>query len=248
MTWEAVDLSQALVVLGFPSVGLVGSIASAHLVASLRLREVGALISPEFPPTAVVREGISTSPVRVYLGDVVCGVDGGCQQLCVIHSDVAPKSRFVVPLADAIVSWARARGARGLVGLEGVTKEDAREEEVGVLGIASDPEGRRLLDGLHIPPLEDGVLTGIGGVALYAARVHGVPALCLLAESREDFPDARGAARLLETLQPLVPLVPIDERPLYEQAELLEAEFRRQLERSQRAVSDLSQRANVMYG
>ena len=76
MTHEPIDLNQALVVMGFPSVGFVGSIATAHLVNSLHLREVGSVLSHAFPPTAVVREGICTSPVRVYLGDVVCGVDG----------------------------------------------------------------------------------------------------------------------------------------------------------------------------
>ena len=247
-TWEPLDLSQALVVVGFPSVGLVGSIATSHLAESLKLQEVGAVTSPNLPPTAVVADGVALSPIRIYLGNVVCGPEGDCQQLCVVHSDVAPKAEFVTPLATALVAWAKERGVRGIVCLEGLKSQEGGDEDVPVFGAASDPQGRRLLGKLQVPPLEDGLLTGIGGVALYAARAQGVPALCLLAESRTDLPDARGAARLLERLHPFVPLVPIDERPLYEQARAFEAEFQKQLERSKRAANDLSNRADLMYG
>ncbi len=250
VTWEPIDLRKALVVMGFPSVGLVGSIATAHLVKSLHLREVGAVISPAFPPTSVIHDGVSTSPIRLYLGDVVCGPDGACQQLCVVQSDITPEPRVVATLAYTVVSWAKEQGARALVCLEsvGVEGAPAQEEEVRVLGVASGTPGRELVGKLSIPLLEDGLLTGVGGVALYQARVWALPALCLLAESHADFPDARGAARLLELLRPLVPLVPIDERPLYETAKALEAALREQTERSKRAAKDLSARADVMFG
>ncbi len=250
-TWEPIDLGKSLVVIGFPSVGLVGSIGTAHLVKSLNLREAGAVISPAFPPTSVIRDGISTSPVRLYLGDVVCGPEGSCEQLCVVQSDIAPEPRVVASLAYALVSWAKARKARALVCLESLKVEDApaaEEEEVRVLGLASDTTARDLLGKLGISLLEDGLLTGVGGVVLYEARVRALPALCLLAESRTDFPDARGAARLLEILRPLVPLVQIDEKPLYVTAKALEAALKEQTERSQRAARDLSARADVMFG
>jgi len=234
--------------MGFPTIGLVGNIATSHLVKSLGLREVGSVVSPIFPPTAVVQDGICASPVRIYLGGIVCGPDGTCEQLCVVHSDIAPKTAAVVPLARSIVVWARNRGARQIVCLEGLRIEEGPGPEVRVRGVASDAFGLRLFKHLGIVPLEDGLLTGIGGVTLYTARALSIPALCLLVESREDFPDARGAAQLLKVLHPLVPLVPIDERPLYMQAELLETAYREQIERAQRAVTNLSRQADIMFG
>ncbi len=247
-TWEPVDLSQALVIIGFPSVGLVGTIATAYLADSLRLREVGAVLSPVFPPTAVIHDGIGSSPVRVFMGDVVCGPDGSCEQLCVIQSSVTPKSAVIPPLAYSLVSWARAHGARQVVCLEGLKMEDAQGDEARILGIASDLDGRKMLDILKVSPQADSLLVGFGGVLLYAARAAGQPALCLLAETREEFPDARGAARLLEVLQPLVPLVKIDERPLLEQARILEVAFREQINRSKRAKKELAQPTDMMFG
>lgn len=248
VTWEPVDLSRALVVVGFPSVGLVGSIATAHLVKALKLREIGTVLSLDFPPTAVLEDGLSVSPIRVYLGDVVCGPDGACDQLCVIHSDIAPKPRAIPSLTYAFVTWAREHRAAQLVCLEGTRTEASPSDEARVLGVASDAAGRRMLDRMGLQSPEDGPLVGVGGVALYQARALGQPAVCVLAETREEYPDARGAAKLLEVLNALVPRVKIDGRPLLEQAQVLESVFRQRREQSSQAVENLSRPSDIMFG
>ncbi len=249
VTWKPVSLRQALVVIGFPSVGLVGSIATAYLADSLHLKQVGEVVSPTFPPTAMVRDGVGSSPIRIFMGDVVCGPDGKCEQLCVVQSNITPKPAMVASLAQALVSWARERGARQLVCLEGLSVEGESTEDARILGIANDEQGHGMLELLKVRLQPDGLLVGLGGVLLYLARAIGQPALCLLAETRPDFPDARSAARLLEALQPFVPLVKIDERPLLEQAQILEAAVRKQRDRSKQSEKELSPSAtDVMFG
>ncbi len=248
VTWEPVDLSQALVVVGFPSFGLASSIAASYLIDSLHLREVGGVLAASFPPTAVVHDGVGSSPVRVFIGDVVCGPDGKCEQLCVVQSNMAPKPSILTSVAYAVVAWAKERGAQQVVCLEGLKQEDAPGKEIRVFGAVSDADGRKMLDMLKVPPYADGLLVGFGGVALYAARALGQATLCLLVETREGFPDARGAAHLLEMLQPLVPLVKINERPLLDHAEIIEAVFREQIAKSSRAEKALRQPEDVMFG
>ncbi len=248
VAWEPIDLRKALVVVAFPGVGLASSIAATYLVDSLRLREVGGLLGSSFPPSAIVQGGVGSPPVRLFIGKVTCGPDGRCEQLCVIQSTMAPKPSMLTPIALAIVAWAKEHGAEHVVCLDGVKRESGLEGEAQVFGVASDPEGRKMLDHLNVPPYTDGILVGIGGVALYAARALHQPALSLLVESRESLPDARGAARLLETLRPLVPLVNIDERPLIEQAGIIEAVFREQKAKSSRAQKELAQASDVMFG
>ena len=247
-TWEPIDLSQAMVVVGFPTFGLVGSIATAYLVDSLKLREVGAMLSTAFPPAAVVKEGVGSSPVRVFIGDVKCGPRGECEQLCIVESTIAPPPKATTRLAYALVEWAQAHRARQLVCLEGVKMEAGEADEARIFGVANDPNGRKMLDTLKVTPPADGLMMGLGGVALYAARALGQPALCLIAETRENFPDARGAAKLLEVLQPLVPLMGIDERPLLEQAEILEKVFRELRTKQSQATKELAEPADVMFG
>lgn len=242
------NLSQALVVIGFPSVGLVGSIAAAYLVDSLHLKEVGGVLSQSLPPTALIQNGIGYSPIRVFIGDVVCGPDGSCQQLCVVVSNITPKPAIIPPLAHGLVSWAREHGARQVVCLEGLKVEEGQADEARTFGVASDETGRKMLDMLKVSPQPNGPLVGLGGILVYVSRALGQPALCLLAEAHENFPDARGAARLLDVLQPLVPLVKIDGKPLLEQARIIEAVLREQIDRSKKAEKELTQPTDVMFG
>ncbi len=237
-----------MVVVGFPTFGLVGNIATAYLVDSLGLREAGAMLSTAFPPAAVVKEGIGSSPVRVFIGDMKCGPGGECERLCVVESTIAPPPKATTRLSYALVEWAREHGARQVICFEGVKMEEGQGEEARVFGVASDPIGRKMLDALNVSPPVDGLMMGFGGVALYAARALGQPALCLMAETRENFPDARGAAKLLEILQPLVPLIGIDERPLLEQAQILEKVFRERRAQQSQATKEIAEPVDMMFG
>lgn len=248
LTWEPFDLRKALVVVGFPSFGLASSIATSYLIDSLHLREIGGVVASSFPPAAVVQDGVASSPVRIFVGDVTCGPGGRCEQLCVVHSNMAPKPSILTPVARAVVAWAKEHGAQEVVCLEGFKQEAGSAAETRIFGAASDPQGREMLGMIKVAPYADGLLAGFGGVALYAARAIGQPALCFLVETRQGFPDARGAARLLETLKPLVPLVKINERPLLEQAEIIEAVSRDQRAKASRAERDLSPPEDVMFG
>jgi len=54
--------------------------------------------------------------------------------------------------------------------------------------------------------------------------------------------------KLLETLQPMIPIVKIDGRPLLERAHVLEGVYRSQADRSKATVRSLSESADVMFG
>jgi hypothetical protein len=90
---KKLDLSNALVVVGFPTVGLVSTIAANYVVSSLELERIGAIYSDFFPPTAVIHESIPMPPVRIYAGDVICGPGGSCEELVVIFSEFNPPAQ-----------------------------------------------------------------------------------------------------------------------------------------------------------
>jgi len=51
-------LKGAMMVVGFPTHGLVGSVAASYLVHSLDMTLVAYMTSEEFPPTVIMEEGI----------------------------------------------------------------------------------------------------------------------------------------------------------------------------------------------
>src|SRR3990172_3264464 len=57
----------------------------------------------------------------------------------------------------------------------------------------------------------------------------------LLSEARPDFPDARAAAKVIETIDRLLPHTPLDARPLYEEAERIENQLKNIHQKTEKA-------------
>ena len=60
------SLAGAMMVVGFPTHGLVGSVAASYLVHTLDMSNVAYMTSEEFPPTVIMEEGVVSAPVRFY--------------------------------------------------------------------------------------------------------------------------------------------------------------------------------------
>lgn len=56
----------AVMLFGFPDVGLVGVIAASHLISELNLTEVAYVDSRLLPPLIVLHEGLPHSSIRVF--------------------------------------------------------------------------------------------------------------------------------------------------------------------------------------
>ena len=72
-------LQGAMMVIGFPTHGLVGSVAASYLVHALDMTSVAYMTSDHFPPTVIMEEGVVSAPVRFYVSKLVCGVDRSCR-------------------------------------------------------------------------------------------------------------------------------------------------------------------------
>jgi uncharacterized protein len=72
---KRMDLRDATVIDGFPSVGLVSSIVANYLINALGLQQIGIMDSVYFPTVSLVRNGEPMNPVRIYAGPKQEGVD-----------------------------------------------------------------------------------------------------------------------------------------------------------------------------
>jgi predicted ATP-grasp superfamily ATP-dependent carboligase len=63
--------------------------------------------------------------------------------------------------------------------------------------------------------------------------------LTFLAEAQADYPDARAAAKVIETINPLVPMLVLDTKPLREKARQIEAEVRKNLAQQQQSMTSM---------
>jgi uncharacterized protein len=227
------DLSNSLLVVAFPTVGLISSIAGHHIVQTLDLKEIGVIISDDFSPTTVIHEGRPSAPIRIYMGEKDCGPKHACERIAVIISEFMPPVHTIKPLADSILDWAKEKNCRFVIGLEGThAAKSVKEDSPEVHGVISTDSLKPMLDEYDIVQSKEGMITGVMGVMLYSAALRDQEVLCLLSKAQSRFPDSRAAANLVEKLDIMLPGIKIDPKPLYEKADEIEKQIRKHMQES----------------
>jgi uncharacterized protein len=250
---KKVDLKDATVIDGFPSVGLVSSIVANYIVKVLSLEQVGVLDSDYFPALSLVRRAEPLDTVRIYAGPRV-GSETSGDQIVVFISEFQPPPNIIRSIAGTMLDWLHEEKCRilyspeGLVieregqnnakpaageGGEGEDEAEAAPEapqlavkDIETYGIGSTPRARKLLEDNHIKLFQEGVITGMAGVLLNQGKRRDFDVISLLAEANPQYPDARAAAKVIETLDKLILHIRLDSGPLYDEAGVIEAQIK----------------------
>ncbi len=246
--YNEVDLSSALLVVAFPTVGLISSIAGHFIIDSLNLEEIGAITSREFMPATVIHKSKPSPPVRIYAGEKKCGPDGSCEQLAVIISEFMPPYNIIKPLADKILHWADKKGCKIVITLEGTHAVGDKKQKFNVYGIGSNSKMKNFLNTYKIDETKEGMITGVTGVLLYQGVLMQRDVICLLSEAHSSYPDSRAAGNLLKKLDVMLPEIKIDPKPLYKEAEKIEEQIKKFMEQSKPTAPSLPPLPTQMYG
>ena len=241
------DLSSSLLVVAFPTVGLISSIAGHFIIDSLKLDEIGAIVSKEFMPATVIHKTKPSPPVRIYAGERKCGPDGICEQLAVIISEFMPPYGIIKPLSDKILEWAEKKGCKAIVALEGTHAVGDRKGDMKVFGVGSNTQMKKFLAKHKVEETQEGMITGVNGVLLYQGVLMKRDVLCLLSEAHSSYPDSRAAGNLLKKLDIMLPEIKIDPKPLYKEAEEIEKKIRAFMEQSKPTAPSLPPIPDQMY-
>jgi uncharacterized protein len=216
------DISNAMVIVSFPTVGLVSSIVSNFLITNMKLELIAGISSNDFYPAAIISDGVPTPPVRIFAGDHECGPDNNCDQIVVITSELPIRTSAFAPLADMIIEWCEEKNCKILTTLEGIQSKDPLDDKIMVFHVASNKEAKDYLKNLPSQPFDVGMVSGLSGLLLYKGNLKNSAVSCLLAEAHSDFPDSRSAAELIKVLDKMVPQIKMDPEPLLEEAEKIE--------------------------
>ena len=242
------DLSNSLLVVAFPTVGLISSIAGHYIVDTLDLDEIGAIISKDLMPATVIHKSKPSPPVRIYAGEKKCGPGGKCEQIAVIISEFMPPFNIVKPVADIILEWATKKGVKAIISLEGTHAVGKDRKNMKVYGVGSNKDMNEVLKKYKINKTKEGMITGVNGVLLYQGVIQNRDVMCLLSEAHSKFPDSRAAGNLLKKVDVMLPEIKIDPEPLYKEAETIEKKLRKFLKQSKPTAPQMTSVPEQMYG
>ncbi len=229
--YEKMNLENAFVITGFPTVGLVGTIANRFIIHELKLRLLGAFLSDYFPPVTVVSNYEPLPPIRIYAGEKKCGPNGKCEQLVVILSEFVPHFATLRPLANKMIEWCKENNCETIVCIEGFNLGE-KTENIPLIGVGSTDGAKEMLKKYGVELMQEGMVSGLSGILLYEGKRRNFDVACLLAGTHADYPDAKAAAKILEVVNKMLPEIEIDPEPLYRQAEEIEKQIKANIEKA----------------
>lgn len=224
--YGSMEFNNAVAIVGFPSLGLISSIATSYLAKELDMGLIAGITSPAFPPYAIVQNGIPMPPVRFYgcSRPNECGVD--CDNIIVITCEFIPKPESFTALADMVIQWCRRNNVHTMITLDGIPQFSP--DTYDIIGVGSTDRARTLMKEFDIPSFDEGMVRGLSGMMLLKAADEDFDMISILGSARQDMPDPRGAAKIMEKLTGILPELNIDTEPLYKEAEAIEKRILRQ--------------------
>ena len=243
--FEEVDLKDATVIAGFPSIGLVSTIAANYLIDALNLKQIGCITSSQFPALSVVHTGEPLSPVRIYAGS-----QGPVKKIVVFVSEFKPKPNLINSISEIIMKWVNEKKCKLLISPEGMVVEGKSAEdegEVEAYAIGSTEGSRSMLLSKNIPQFKNGIIAGVSGVLLNIGKQQNFDVISILAEAHPNYPDAKAAAAAINVIA-LIMGVEINVTPLYEESERIEKQLQKFHKQAKPMVSASQAPQPNMYG
>lgn len=151
--FKDMDLRGATILNGFPTLGLVSTIVANYLIGALKLDQIGALDSEEFPPVSMIYASKPKFPARIY-------ADEG-MKIVVFLSEFTPMPYLTRPIAKTIFSWSEEHGCSRIIAPEILSFREDIDHGLKVYGIGNTDRAREELKNLKIEQLERGMITGI---------------------------------------------------------------------------------------
>ncbi|MFW6317392.1 MAG: proteasome assembly chaperone family protein [Halorubrum sp.] len=230
---DEIALDEPTLVEGFPGVGLVGKIATDHMIETHELDHYANVHCDGLPRVAVYREAdpAVTTPVRLYADEE--------KDLVALRSDVPVNPGAATEVADCLESWF-AEVSVFPVFLSGLGHEKG-EAPPAIYGVATGDGGDALGRADVEDPPEAGLISGPTGAMLAEALERDRDAVGLVVESDPQFPDPEASRILIRNgIDPIAGTETPTEGLVDQASEIREAK-RAFAERMQEATEESSQ-------
>jgi uncharacterized protein len=217
------------VVIGFPDIGLVGTIALFHAIDQLKLKEIAYLESDDFPPVTVVHDGRPQSPIRIY----------GDKKMLWVISEIPIKLSLMRNISKKLIEWFKSKDVGLIITLGGIPHPKRLEiEKPGIYGISINDKTDKILEEHGIERFEEGLVAGTNAVILYECMRGDMNAIYLMSESHAKYPDPESAAVLMELLNKILG-IDVDVKKLLETGEEIKIKSRDLMKRTESSLADM---------
>lgn len=215
--------SEKMLIIGFPSVGLVGAFAAAYLVKTLDVKRVGELDFPKISPTFVIQDGNILGPMQIYQKENVYFI------LSSIPLDLFSTYEFV----KKSIEFGKTKGIEKIIiprGMEIIGKETMEPKS---FGLATSEASKKLLKEYRLEPIVNASVYGSDAGVISALKEFEIPSLILYTICRLQYPDSDAIVKAIKTLANIMK-VKVDTEKIEEKLETISEDNKRLMEETKK--------------
>ena len=214
-----------ILLVGFPSNGLVGTFTISYLVHYLEMKQIGEIEHPDLPPTLFVEDGEILPPIRIYKKN----------NLYVVMSDL-PFDPFVAyDFAESILDYCKKNQIKKIIIISGMETVNRDPKAPKIFGLVTHQPLEKLLYDYKIPKFLAGSIFGTDAAMITAFRKSKIPAVILYAECHPFFPDPEASIIAITTLAKVLE-IKVDTTDIQKKIEWLRIQHRNLMEETIRSL------------
>lgn len=202
------------IIQGFPSAGLVSTIAVKFLIDHLDVEEVGYIESEHIPPLTAIHKSKIINPITIFYNK---------KHNLIIVQSLTEVTGYEWEIASTLTDLAKEVDAKELIILESMP---STQGELEVYYFSNKSK-------LKLKELKEGIVMGTTAALLLKAK--GIPTTCIFAETHSQLPDSEAAAKVITALNDYKGMK-VDCAPLLEAAKKFESNLKQLLEKRREAT------------
>jgi len=179
-----------ILLVGFPSNGLVGTFTISYLIHYLGMKQIGEIDHPDLPPTLFVEDGTILTPIRIYKKN----------NIHVIISDIPFDPYAAYSFGDSVLSFCKKNAIQKIIIVSGLETMNQDPKSRKIFGLTTHKSLEETLYTNRIQKFLSGSIFGTDAALISVFRKSTVPALILYAECHPFFPDPEASVNATSSL------------------------------------------------
>jgi len=224
------SIKDNVLLVGFPSNGLVGTFSISYLVHYLGMKQIGEIDHPDLPPTLFVEDGEILAPIRIYKKD----------NIYVIMSDLPFDPYRAYDFSASILQYCKNNDIKKIIIVSGMETINREPNAPKIYGLVTHQSLEEILYENQISKFLAGSIFGTDAAIITVFRKSKVPALILYAECHPFFPDPEASILAITTLAQILN-VKVDTTDIKKRMERLRIQHRNLMEETIRALQQQQQ-------
>ena len=202
-----------MLIVAFPSAGLVGAFAVSYLTAQLGMKDIGDLEFTKISPTYAIKNGEIYGPVRIYNKD----------NLYAILSNIPLNPTLTYDLIIKSIEFAKKNNIKKIIIPRGLEAYENKKNDPISYGVVVNKNSKSLLEEYNLPNVQGAMISGVDASVISALKNSEIPCIVLYTTCRMMFPDDDAIIKSIKTLAGIIK-VKVETEKFEEQLEKISKE------------------------